>query len=55
MLTGQKTYITCAATVVFAVIGWYLGKVSSDAAFQMIQVSIVGTFLRNGITTENAK
>ena len=55
MLTGYKTYITAAASAAYATLAWYTGHLSADAAIQLIQVALMGSFIRNGVTQENAK
>jgi len=43
-LKGRRTYILCGLTIIFALLGLYLGKLDWTAAFAMITsaLSLVG-------------
>ncbi len=49
MLSGYKTYIVAALSVVYAGIGYYLGHLSADDALNIAQTGVIGATLRNSI------
>ena len=48
-LHGNKTYLTAAASVAYAVLAYYTGHMSSDDMVQMIQAALLGCFIRHGM------
>lgn len=49
MLSGKKTYIVAAATVLYAVIGYFLGYVDAGAAIQLLSTGLGMAGLRNAL------
>ncbi len=52
MLAGYKTYAIAALSVVYAIIGFYIGHLSADAALQIAQTGVLGATLRSGIAAK---
>jgi hypothetical protein len=50
-LQGYKTYIVCAATIAYAVIGMALGFLDANSGMQMILTALGGISLRHAIST----
>jgi hypothetical protein len=55
MLSGYKTYITAGLAVVGAVAAYLTGDMAIADAIQIVVTAVMGAFIRNGVTTENAK
>jgi hypothetical protein len=53
MLNGYKTYIVALATLVFAALGWWLGKIEPDAAIQLAVTAISAATIRHGVSTSS--
>lgn len=50
-MSGYKTYIVGAASIVFALIGLFLGQLDGNAALQLIMSGAGMLALRHAITT----
>ena len=49
MLTGKKTYIVAAATVLYAAVGYFLGYVDTTTAIQLLSTGLGMAGLRNAL------
>jgi hypothetical protein len=49
MLSGYKTYITAAVSIVGAVAAYLTGDMSIADAAQIVVTALIGTFVRNGM------
>ncbi len=49
MLSGFKTYIAAAMTVIGAIAAWLSGEATIIEMFQLIVPAIVGAFVRLGV------
>lgn len=54
-MAGYKTYLVAAATVAYAVGGYFIGQLDGTAAITLISGSLMGAFIRHGVTTESQK
>lgn len=50
-LDGAKTYIVAAATVLFALTGWFIGQVDGGVAAEMVLNAIMAATIRHGVKT----
>jgi fructose-specific phosphotransferase system component IIB len=50
-ITGYKTYIVCALTLIYAGVSLYLGSITTDTAIQIALAALGAAGLRSGITT----
>ena len=48
-LPNKKTYIICALTAIYAVVGYVLGLHTGDVAVKLLADSFIGSSLRAGI------
>lgn len=51
MLTGYKTYLTAAASIVIAWLSVYLHQMDAQAAVQMTSAALLAAFLRHGVAS----
>lgn len=51
MLSGYKTYIVCAAAIIYAISGFYTGHLDVNAAFEVVLAALGAAGLRHGIST----
>lgn len=49
-LAGKRTYLLSFAFTLYALLGWYLGDLTIDAALNIIQTSGIGASLRAALT-----
>jgi len=52
MLNGKKTYLVALATLLFAGLGWWLGRLEPNAALQLAVTAISAATIRHGVSTE---
>jgi len=48
-LHGKKTYILCAGYLIYAAIGFGLGEIDANQAFEYVQMSGIGATIRHGV------
>lgn len=48
-LTGRKTYLLALAGVVYALLGYFLGKLTSEEASQALWAALTAAALRAGM------
>ena len=49
LLKGKKTYIICALTIVWAVVGTLLHQIPADEAINLALAALGGAAMRHGI------
>ena len=54
-MDGKKTYLTAAAGVLGALLGWYTKTMTPVEAVQLAFTAVTAAMIRHGVTTENAK
>lgn len=54
-LNGNKTYLTAAVAVVYAISAALYGAIDANTAVQIVLAAIGASTLRHGITTEGAR
>ena len=52
MLSGYKTYITAAVTIIGAVGAYLSGEVSLVDTVQLVVTGLIGAFLKNGMAAK---
>lgn len=50
-LTGKKTYLLAAASVIYAAAGFATHALSGAEALQVAQTALLGAFIRHGVRT----
>ncbi len=50
-MSGYKTYIVCAVTIIYAIIGVYLGSLDLTTGSQMVLAALGAAGLRHAIST----
>ena len=48
-LQGHKTYLVCAATIIYAAVSWWAGSMDQNAAMAMILAALGGAGFRSAI------
>lgn len=51
-LKGKKTYILAVVGVIYALSGWYLGKIDTQTMINMAWAALTAAALRAGITNK---
>lgn len=51
-LEGKKTYLLCALTIAWAIVGGLAGWLEWEAAQSMISAALIGAGLRHGVATK---
>lgn len=51
MLSGYKTYILCAVTVIGAVASYLVGDATLQGTVQLVVTAVMGAFIRHGVNT----
>lgn len=55
-MNGKKTYLTAAASLVYAAVGYFLHLqnastgLDASTALQIAQVAVMGAFIRHGVS-----
>ena len=49
MLSGKKTYLVTAVMIVYAVAGFFLGKMDANSSVQMVFEALAVAGLRNAV------
>lgn len=49
---GKKTYVVAAASVIYAVAGYYTGHVNAEEMVRLIQAAVMGACIRHGVSAK---
>ena len=51
MLTGYKTYLVCAAALIYAIAGFYTGNLDVTTAINVVLAALGAAGLRSAVAT----
>lgn len=53
-MSGYKTYLVCAASIVYAVSGFFTGHLDANAAIEVVLAALGAAGLRHAISSSQA-